>query len=100
MKLNLKLLTYALLGLAISGCITRQEIDAHIWLQSGIPATVCQASPKIAKSGIYRKLNNGKYEFISYCSPLIRHYLSIKDSEYEELLEKLLKKKKEKMEPL
>lgn len=50
----------------LQGCLSRKDVLAEVWLESGIPASAC--TPEVAKSGVYRKLNNGKYEFISYCN--------------------------------
>lgn len=76
--------------LALTGCPNRAEIRAHLWLESGIPKKICAAVPEVAKSGIYRKLNDGRYEFISYCNPEIAHYLSIQDAELNDILNRYI----------
>lgn len=99
MRLAQKSLAALLLASLLSGCPKREEIRAHMWMQSGIPASVCQANPAVAKSGLYRRLNDvncpaGKappcYEFVSYCSPQVVHYLSILDSEFNTLLDQYI----------
>lgn len=57
----------------LSGCPSRKEVDAELWLNTGLPADICQKYPELAdagKFGIYRKLDTGKYEFISYCTEI------------------------------
>lgn len=101
----LKSFPVLLLALSLYGCPKREEIRAHMWLQSGLPAAVCSQAPDAAKSGIYRRLNDdqcpkGKappcYEFISYCNPQVRHYLSIQDQEFNDMLDKYLPRRSEK----
>lgn len=85
------------------GCPTRQEINTHIWQESGLPKAVCALSPDVAKSGIYRRLNDDQcspqhpvpcYEFISYCNPIAAKYLAISGQEYNDLLDAYLPKAK------
>ncbi len=99
-----KLKILCLPALILSGCITRQEIKSEIWMQSGLPPALCAAHPEIARSGIYRRLNDDVclrahkkipcYEVVSYCRPEIAHYYSILDSRLEEILDALLPKEK------
>jgi len=97
-------LVLALSTLLLAGCPKREEIKAEMWLQSGIPAKVCAEKPEVAKSGIYRRLNDDVckahnqaipcYEFLSYCKPQVAHYFSILDSKFNDLLDKYLPEKK------
>lgn len=93
-----------LLVLILSSCQvpTRPEINIHMWKESGLPKAVCAAHPEVARSGIYRRLNDDAckaankpipcYEFLSYCNPRVAHYLSIQDEEYNKLLDTYLGK--------
>lgn len=85
----------------LTGCQVpqRAEINVHMWNQGGLPKALCDKYPEIARSGIYRRLNDELctpqhpapcYEFLSYCNPRVAHYLSIQDAEYNQLLDKYL----------
>lgn len=87
------LLLSTLLLPALSGCVSRAEIKAEIWLQSGLPKDLCERYPDIAKSGLYRKLNSGKYEFLSYCKPQVKKYVSMHGDKFNEFLDETLPKK-------
>jgi len=78
------MLVLLLLTSLLLGCINRKEVLAEVWLESGIPAENC--TPKVAKSGVYRKLNNGKYEFISYCNPAITNSVRFNATKFYEVL--------------
>src|SRR6516225_2517846 len=54
----------------LPGCLTRQEVDAELWLHMGIPAKLCTDNPALTRYGIYRLLNTGESEFVSYCTRL------------------------------
>lgn len=96
----------AMLGLSLSmlllpGCPTlptRKEVEGEVWLQSGIPAELCAKEPLLWKQGIYRKLDDGKYEFISYCTlttvdpitPVVQNYISFNARKFNAYLDALL----------
>lgn len=88
---------------SLYGCpmLTRAQVDIHMWQESGLPKAVCTAHPEVAKSGLYRRLNDNLcpanqpapcYEFLSYCNARVAHYLSIQDQEYNDLLNAYLPK--------
>lgn len=54
----------------LSGCPSRQEVNAELWLNTGISAEECAKNPELQKFGIYRLLDTGKYELISHCAQI------------------------------
>ena len=82
--------------------MTRKEINAEIWLNTGIPQEICDRNPEIktGQYGQYRKLDSGNYEFISYCAqvpdangqlhPAVQNYISILTTEFKSFLDALL----------
>ena len=75
----------------LSGCLNRKEVLSEVWLESGIPAAIC--TPEVAKSGVYRKLNNGKYEFISYCNKAILDSVRFNGTKFQQVLDAELPEK-------
>lgn len=53
---------------------------------------LCEKYPELKKFGIYRVLNNGKYEFLSYCDPQIANYQTISSRDLNRMLDKYLPK--------
>lgn len=86
--------------LALNGCISRQEVLAEVWLESGIPASACNAD--VAKSGVYRRLNDDIctekhlkipcYEFLSYCNPAIKNSVRFNGTKFNAILDAELPK--------
>jgi len=96
--LALSLSIILLLG---SGCLTRDQVQAEVWLQTGLSPTECASNPSLDTFGIYRKLNDGTYEFISYCSvnpetgkPYVQDYIDFNAQKFQDILDKLLPTKK------
>ena len=89
------MLAVLLLTPLLQACPKRQEIEAEIWINSGIPAQHC--TPEVAKRGIYRRLNDdacrekgkppGCAEFISYCTPEVTNYIAFNKDKLRELLD-------------
>lgn len=91
----MKLFVFPLLAMvAVPSCSTiREKIQADFWLTDPIPAKLCTSD--IRPYGIFRvvdcKGNESKpacaggkseyEEFISYCSPAIKNYLSMHQSD-------------------
>lgn len=48
--------------------VTRKQINAELWEQSGLPKDLCEKIPQLQEYGHYRKLNDGKYQRLSYCN--------------------------------
>jgi hypothetical protein len=83
--------------LFLSSCITREEVDAVIWLNNfnddkNSMAGVCERNPEIKQYGFYRKLNNGKLEFVSICNTTARNYLAVQKDDFNRLIDKALPK--------
>jgi hypothetical protein len=56
---------------------------------------VCEREPVLKDHGFYRRLDGGKFEFISFCDPESKHWLSMYDRDFENLLDKTLPKEAE-----
>jgi hypothetical protein len=79
---------------------TRKQVDAELWNQSGLPSDLCAKYPEIALYGLYRELDNSKYEFQSYCQTIpgpdgkpvsaAQSYTSIKTEKLKSFLDLLL----------
>lgn len=78
-----------ILSLGLTGCkATRAKIDAAIWLNNApIPPEVCASEPALYQYGFYRRLNNGKFEFISFCSPEANKWLAMYDQDFNKLMD-------------
>lgn len=75
----------------ILGCVSKKEIKASIWLNnSPIPEEICLREPDLRNYGFYRRLDNGKIEFISWCNKEASHWLSIFDKDLERILKATL----------
>lgn len=72
------------------GCPTRKEVQAEIWNHASISKEICDANPSIKEYGISRQLDDGRWEFISYCQKEARDYIGIKTSKMNEFLDALL----------
>jgi hypothetical protein len=70
--------------------ITRPEVDAETWLHSAIPQELC--TPEIRQYGIYRKLDDGTFEFISYCQTEVKNYIGFNTEKFQRVLDALLPK--------
>lgn len=66
---------------------------AEVWLESGIPSSLC--TKDVAKSGVYRKLNDGTYEFISYCDKNILNSVRFNGDKFYQVLNAELPESKE-----
>lgn len=87
---------------SLEGCVTRQEIDAVLFVNEVIPAPICEREPALKKLGIFRifdctqnladngvcSIGEKVRERISYCKPGIGHYQSIKDEDLVKVLQK------------
>lgn len=62
---------------------------ARIWVANGpIDEELCLKEKRLQEFGLYRRLNNGNYEFISYCDTEINQWLGIHGADLEQLLDK------------
>lgn len=73
------------------GCLTRKEVDAALWLNNlPLPKELCTAQPALRDRGIYRRLENGKLEFVSVCTPQIHDYMSAHKDDVKKVMDALL----------
>lgn len=92
-----------LCAMIFQGCLTRQQVRAYTWLNnSPLPADLCEKNPELQNYGFYRRLKDGKLEFVSFCQPCeppkacAADFISIYKVDFENVLDKLLPRKKEK----
>lgn len=95
------MLALLLLMVTLSGCPSRKEVDAELWLNTGLPPEVCAQHPEILQHfGIYRVLDSGKKELVSYCAVIqgsdgnpafaIQGYTSVNTKKLKGFLDDLL----------
>jgi hypothetical protein len=89
----------AIMLLSLSGCITRQQIRAFAWENNGLPEDLCGPSkeesphPHLWDYGFYRRLNNGKLQFVPYCKrdeegkPFVSQYFSFHSDDVNRMLD-------------
>lgn len=87
-----KLLTVSLVLLLIllaTGCVTRKQIEAATWLNNfnAIPKEACYPGGAMYQVGFFRRLDNGKFQFISACSDTAAKMLSATPEDYKKLLD-------------
>lgn len=91
--LNLLILSLSLLLFTSCKTPTRPEINAKIWLNnSGGPSlqTICAREEALKNFGFYRKLNNGKLEFVSFCSSDAKNFFAVTEKDFNEILDKYI----------
>jgi len=79
---------YLLILMVLCSCVTRREIEAAMWNMDKVPKRVCDAEPELYKMGIYRNLDNGKQQFVSYCSQTMFDHLAASKADIERLVKK------------
>lgn len=84
-----------ILCLAASCNVTREEIEATVWLNNFPPASLCLTNPELSQYGFYRRLNNGKLEFMSMCKKEARDFFAIPKADFNRLLDRALPKPQE-----
>jgi hypothetical protein len=68
---------------------------AYTWLNnSDALADLCHRVPELNDYGFYRRLNDGRFEFVSFCNPLAAHFIGIRDEDLKKILDALLPKKR------
>lgn len=70
------------------------DIDANVFLIDRLPSKLCAENPALKEYGIYRKLNNGKEEFVSFCKREIELYMVFYSKDVERVLDKYFEKAK------
>jgi len=75
--------------MTFQGCVSRQELNAAIWLNNApLPDELCDASPLNRLYGFYRRLNDGKIEFVSFCNPDAADWISMHKDDFKRLLDR------------
>lgn len=91
----MKYFFYLWIFLFLTGCITRKEVLAQVWLHGAIPEELCNKYPELKQYGIFRRLNddqNGKpqWEFLPYCEKdgikYVERYLGFNSEKFYEIL--------------
>jgi hypothetical protein len=95
MLASLRICLALLLLTILPACPNRVEIRAHFFDNTGIPEHVCAKYPELWEFGMFRKLNDGKYEFVSYCKPEAQLYLDIYKDDLNNMLDKYLPEKRQ-----
>jgi hypothetical protein len=84
-----------LMALATSSCVvTRKQIEAATWVNNfnAIPDDACYPGKSLYRVGFFRRLDTGKYQFVSVCSDTGNKMLSATADDYKKLLDAALKK--------
>jgi hypothetical protein len=92
MSLKIFLVLLVPIALLLVGCPSRQEIEAAAWLNNGLPEELCKKEPELQNYGFYRRLNNGKFDFISFCNPESKRWISFFDQDLKKLLNATIQK--------
>lgn len=71
---------------SFQGCVTRSRINAALWYGIAIPEDICEKTPEVQSYGLYRKLNDGRFEFVSICSDEYQDFFSMNKKDFERLL--------------
>lgn len=72
---------------------TRSQVNALVWLDNfPLPPELCARHPDIQAYGFYRRLDDGNLEFFSICNQSVPKMVSMKDAEYQALLDQYIKK--------
>lgn len=88
MKAKILLIILAL-PLIAAKCPTKTQINAAIWLNNGLPAEFCCDKCEGWEYGFYRKLNDGKFEFISLCDPKAKDWVSMHKDDFKKFTDSL-----------
>lgn len=84
---------FALLFLV--SCVTRNQINSYLWLNnSPIPTEICEREPLLKDYGLFRRLNNGNFEFISICDARMKNFLSMHKNDLARILNETKKSSK------
>ena len=71
----------------------RKEIEATLWLNNApLPAYLCILHSELRDYGFYRKLEDGRIEFVSFCQAEAQRWIAIHESDLKRLLDKYVPK--------
>jgi hypothetical protein len=82
--------------LATSSCVSRKQIEAATWLNNfnAVPKEACYPGQALHRVGFFRRLDDGKFQFISICSDTANKMLSATAEDYKKLIDAAMKGKK------
>lgn len=76
-------------SLALTGCqnLSRKKIEAAVWATNApFPAELCAREPEVSQYGFFRRLNDGRLEFVSFCSPEASLYVTMYSDDFERIM--------------
>jgi hypothetical protein len=82
--------------LALSGCVTRKQIEAATWVNNfnSLSPELCYPAGPLYRVGFFRRLDDGKFQFVSACSPTGAKMLSVTAEDYKKILDAALERKR------
>jgi hypothetical protein len=67
--------------------VTRERVNAYLWLNNTpIPQEICDREPLLKDYGLFRRLNNGGFEFISFCESKVNQFYSMNKDDLARIL--------------
>lgn len=78
------------LSFVLSGCVSRDEVEATVWLHNRVPSELCEQHPSLKSYGIYRRLDQGGFEFVSWCDQKSSEWLLLHKDDFKRFLDELL----------
>jgi hypothetical protein len=82
---------------AFAGCLTKKELDLYIYFNnSPLPEQFCEVLADGSKVGLgwgygfYRRLNDGKLQFISFCHPDAKNWIAMHKDDYKKITDSLV----------
>jgi hypothetical protein len=67
--------------------VTRERVNAYLWLNNTpVPPEICEREPLLKDYGIFRRLNTGGFEFISFCDPKVNQFYSMNKDDLARIL--------------
>lgn len=78
----------AIFGLLfLVSCVTRNQINGYLWLNNiPVPQEICDREPLLKDYGLFRRLNNGNFEFISVCDQRMKQFFSMHKNDLARIL--------------
>lgn len=69
--------------------MTKKQIEAATWINNAhaIPDYLCHPGADLYRIGFFRRLDDGKFQFISICSGQAAKMLSATEEDYKKLLD-------------
>jgi hypothetical protein len=67
--------------------VTRERVNAYLWLNNTpVPPEICEREPLLKDYGLFRRLNSGGFEFISFCDPKVNQFYSMHKDDLTRIL--------------